>query len=287
MLKKKLPVMIMLIFSLLVYSCKEGKVPERTISLKNDLTVLDSLKKVAEERIFFGHQSVGYNIVAGLNDIARQYPEVHLNIIETNDPAKLDGKPAFIHSPVGHNTDPASKLDDFSKYLDRGIAGKVDIAFVKFCYVDISQGSDINKIFSNYKESLAGLKKRYPGITFVHVTDPLTSEQTDLKTTVKNLIKKIIGRPVRTHKDNIPRNLFNDMLKKEYQGREPLFDLASIESTRQDGSRVMHSKDGITFYSLAPEYTDDGGHLNETGRRIVAIQLIKFLSGLPVHNAGR
>ena len=59
-----------------------------------------------------------------------------------------------------------------------------------------------------------------------------------------------------------------------------LFDLALIEATFPDGSGNVHQKDGQSFQALVPEYTYDGGHLNEKGRRIVAEQLIIFLSNL-------
>ena len=286
MFKKKISIVIMLMFLMLVYACEGGKMHEETGQLKDDLNIQESLKKVAGQRIYFGHQSVGYNILDGLKGIAQMNPQAHLNIIEVNDPAKLDGEPAFVHSTVGHNTDPISKLDDFSKFLDHGIGTKVDIAFVKFCFVDITQGADVQKVFNSYKEVHKRLKERYPNITFVHVTVPLTSKQTDVMTMAKNTIKKIIGRPVPSYEDNIPRNQFNDLLTKEYEGKEPIFDLADIESTLPDGKRVVNYKDGKTFYSLAPEYTVDGGHLNEKGRAIVARKLIQFLAGLPVPNVG-
>jgi hypothetical protein len=260
---------------------------EKTLPLKNGVEIQDALNKVAHQRIYFGHQSVGYNIMDGIKDLSNEYPLLRFNIIEAGDPALIKGEPAFIHSAVGHNTDPVSKLVDFSKYLNSGIAGKVNIAFIKFCYVDITQGSDVQMIFGRYKESIERLKKEYPKITFVHVTMPLTSEQSDIKTMAKNLIKLIIGRPVRSHKDNIPRNRYNEMLKKEYEGRDPVFDLAGIESTLMDGSRVIHSEEGSNFYSLAPEYTEDGGHLNKQGRRIVAIHLVNFLANLSAQNINK
>jgi len=134
MFKKKISIVIMLMFLMLVYACEGGKMHEETGQLKDDLNIQESLKKVAGQRIYFGHQSVGYNILDGLKDVAQMNPQAHLNIIEVNDPAKLDGEPAFVHSTVGHNTDPISKLDDFSKFLDHGIGTKVDIAFViLFC----------------------------------------------------------------------------------------------------------------------------------------------------------
>jgi hypothetical protein len=281
MFKEKIVTILMLVLLPLVYSCEGGKMREETVPQKNDVAVQKALEKVAEQRIFFGHQSVGYNIMDGLKDIAKEYPEQHLKIADAADPARLDGKPIFLHSEVGQNTDPVSKLNDFSKLLDHGIGSKVDIAFVKFCYVDFTQETDTQKLFDSYKAVHKSLKKKYPKITFVHVTAPLTSKQTDVMTLTKNVVKYIIGRPVRSYKDNISRNQFNDMLTKEYAGKEPIFDLALIESTLPDGKRVVNSREGKNFFSLAPEYTSDGGHLNEKGRRIVAIKLLEFLAGLP------
>jgi len=283
----KISTIITILLMLFSFSCEGGKMGEKTASLKNDIALKDAIAKVANQRIYFGHQSVGYNIIDGIKDLSSENPGAHINIVETKDAATLNGKPGFMHSAVGNNMDPTSKLEDFSRTLDSGIADKADIAFVKFCYVDITQDSDVQKIFDLYKETICRLKKKYPKITFVHFTAPLTSKQTDIKTMAKNLIKKIIGRPVRTYKDNLNRNRYNALLKKEYEGKDPIFDLAGIESTLPDGSKVSYSEDGVQFYALAPDYTDDGGHLNKLGRRAVAARLIEFLAALPDNNNRR
>lgn len=70
------------------------------------------------------------------------------------------------------------------------------------------------------------------------------------------------------------------MLRAEYEDKEPIFDLAAIESMSPGGKREIFEKDGSTFYSLAPAYTDDGGHLNEIGSKIVASELLYFLANL-------
>jgi hypothetical protein len=121
------------------------------------------------------------------------------------------------------------------------------------------------------------LKKRFPKTTFVHVTVPLTSSKTGLKPWVK----RIIGREDPWgFEENIRRNQFNGLLRKGYQNKEPIFDLAEIESTLPDGTRQTFSKDGNTYYSLIPDYSNDGGHLNELGRKIVAGELLLLLATL-------
>jgi hypothetical protein len=66
--------------------------------------------------------------------------------------------------------------------------------------------------------------------------------------------------------------------KKIYFGHQSvgfnIIDIAKIESTYPDGSRCSFTMDGKTYYSMVPEYTSDGGHLNETGRKKVAEQFL-------------
>ena len=69
-------------------------------------------------------------------------------------------------------------------------------------------------------------------------------------------------------------------IRETFAGREPLFDLAAVESTRPDGSRVFFERAGTPVYYLAPEYTNDGGHLIGAGRRSAAEALLATLAGI-------
>ncbi len=68
--------------------------------------------KLAEKKIFFGHQSVGYNIIEGVKDIMRERNYIKLNIVETREPVQFD-QPIFAHAEVGRNTNPATKIVAF------------------------------------------------------------------------------------------------------------------------------------------------------------------------------
>lgn len=231
---------------------------------------LDSaLRNVAGKRIYFGHQSVGFNILDGISDIVKDHPGSGLSLVKTSDPLVFK-TPVFAHFTVGTNEDPSSKIEDFAHSMDKGIGGNAEIAFFKFCYVDVNRTTNIDKMFVAYKTTMERLKNKYPKTRFVHVTAPLTVS----KFSARSLIKKVLG----TEDNNIRKNTFNQMLVQEYMGKDPIFDLAAIESTYPDGSRSVFTAGGKTYYSLAPEYTDDDGHLNERGRRIVAAELLKFLS---------
>ena len=259
-------------------SCDSGgKMPEKTTHPPSIKDIPDSAwKKLSKKRIYFGHQSVGFNIIDGIKDVMRENPQIKLNIVENSDPSEFN-IPLFAHSRVGKNTDPKSKIDAFVSFMEKGIGGKADIASFKFCYVDVTARTDIDKIFDDYKNTMSRLKESYPRTKFIHMTVPLTVTKTSFKTWIKVIIKK---KDIWEYDDNIKRNKFNDLLRNEFEGKELIFDLAKVESTHPDGRMETFTKDGRTYYSLAPDYTDDGGHLNKKGRKTVAEQLLILLTKL-------
>ena len=120
-----------------------------------------SLKKLADQRIYFGHQSVGFNIIEGINDIMKENHQIRLKVIETNDPADMN-KPIFAHSRIGKNTYPQSKIDAFASFIEKGIGKKANIAFFKLCFADIIGTTDVNRIFEFHKNTMSHVKKEYP-----------------------------------------------------------------------------------------------------------------------------
>ncbi len=237
----------------------------------------ESWAKLAEKKIFFGHQSVGYNIVDGVTDILKERAYIKLNIVEARGPAGFD-KPILAHAQVGRNTDPVSKIESFREVMDAGVGGKVDIAFFKFCYVDIMRDSDPGKIFDSYSAAIEELKSRYPGTKFLHVTVPIRSVPKGIKKNLKQSVKLLIGKPG-VLDDNMMRERYNKFLSDAYGSTEPFFDLALAESVNPDGFRCYAAKGAEKIHVMAPEYTDDGGHLNSRGRKKVAEQLLIILAG--------
>ena len=280
---KHVPIFIIFILSTILISCNGGKMSEQNISYDaiKDLPA-SAWKKLSQKKICFGHQSVGMNIIDGIKDLMKEYPKIKLNIIETDDISEVNTS-AFAHFWVGENANPQSKLDNFTNLMIERKIDRADIAFFKFCYIDINRKTNIQEVFNKYKANISLLKKEFPKITFVHLTIPLTSKPSGVQRLikkVKNYVKKFLGRPVFNYYDNIKRNLINEMLKKEYDGKDPIFDLAKIESTKPDGSRESFIKDGKDYYSLIEEYTNDGGHLNVLGRRKVAEQFLLLLANI-------
>jgi len=228
--------------------------------------------KLAPKRIYFGHMSVGNNIMEGVQDILRDNQNTGLTVLET-ETIPVDRTGLFTHSPIGDNWHPLKKIDNFAEKINDGIGGKADIAFFKFCYIDMMADQDAEKVFETYKGAMENLKQQFPETAFVHVTVPLTVVQTGWKVP----IKRLIGRTPGGYLDNINRNRYNKMLHAAYAGKEPIFDLADVEATTPQGAKTTFELEGQTYSSLYPDYASDGRHLNEQGRRHVAEKLLLFL----------
>lgn len=232
--------------------------------------------KLAGKKIFFAHQSVEYNIIDGIKDIISERDYIKLNVRETHEPAAFD-QPVFAHSQVGMNAEPFSKIESFKQIMDCGVGSKVDIAFFKFCYVDITRDSDPSKIFDGYSAALKELKDQYPATTFLQATVPIRSVPKGLKRSLQQSVKSIIGKPGFVE-DNLMRESYNELLRNAYAGTATFFDLARVESVNTGGYRCHASKGTQKVFVTAPEYTEDGGHLNGLGRKKAAEQLLVTLA---------
>jgi len=95
--------------------------------------------------LFFGHQSVGANILDGVREIS---PESLGNIHDVY---------------VGENRDPLSKILDFERQLDQLVASgqQIDIAALKFCFVDIpnTEISEVQAIVA-YVDAIERMKQK-------------------------------------------------------------------------------------------------------------------------------
>lgn len=229
---------------------------------------------LSHKKIYFGHQSVGYNILEGVQDLMRENKQIVLNIVETDQPP-AKGNGFLAHSPIGENFHPLTKIDDFNKKLNANFKGDLDIALYKFCWVDVNDQSNIEGLFNDYRKALAELKAKHPKTVFVHATVPLFEQ----KKTWKTMIKEFIGKKeIWEYNDNVMRNRINEAIRAEYEGKEPLFDIAKYESTAMDGSRKTFKVGDTIYYAMVPEYTTDGGHLNELGRKQVASRFLVILA---------
>jgi hypothetical protein len=229
-------------------------------------------ERLAAQRIFFAHQSVGDNLLDGVRDIMRQNAGIRLNLVQISEPDEVNG-PAFYHSLVGRNGEPSSKLEEFSKTVS-GV-GASGIALLKYCYVDVKHGTDARALFDEYRRKVAAISRQYPGLTIVHVTLPLVTDAGTLRHLAAVARRKPPAREV-----NLIRHQYNELLRSTYVGKEPVFDLAGLESTNADGSSEAVRYRGQRVPVLAATWTSDGGHLNEVGRQRMAKALLTTLVGV-------
>jgi hypothetical protein len=126
-------------------------------------------------------------------------------------------------------------------------------------------------------DAMAALERDFPDVTFVYVTVPLTTEQgfiSKLKTKLKTLVgvSDRFGQAA-----NLARERLNALIRREYGGRH-LFDLAAIESTKPDGTRVSGRYDNQEYFALYDGYAADIGHLNAVGSKIAATAFLEAIA---------
>jgi len=231
------------------------------------------LKTLSRSRIFFAHMSVGYNILDGVKAIGQDF-SAGLPLVETDDPSQM-AKPGLYHARLGFNGDPFAKIRSFESQVAKIAPANPDIVLMKLCYVYILAERNTPDLFEAYRQSMDRLEKRYPDIRFIHCTVPLTSEPTTVKRKIKSAVKSLLGKTTWVH-DNTARMEFNTRLRQQYPS-DRIFDIAMAEAVTPDG-RLTFAQSGQTRVpALCRGFTNDGGHLNETGSRRVAEQFMMSL----------
>ncbi len=228
---------------------------------------------LASRSVFFGHQSVGRDLLRGVERVLRDRPELPIRTVATENPNLEDG-PALISARIGRNREPQTKTDAFTAVLRGGFGERPGaIAFYKYCYVDVAPATDPDQLFAAYAESIDAIEREFPALTIGHVTIPLHLAATGLR----GRLAEALGRPSQTPL-NRGRERFNDLLRQRYEGR--VFDLARLESTARDGGTAGSRRGKETIRMLAPEWTTDGGHLNDEAQYWMAERLLVFLAHL-------
>jgi hypothetical protein len=254
--------------------CKETAVDPLSNSFKRLQAVpQQEWDSLAQKRIYFGHQSVGQNIIEGLTKVLQSVPTIRIEIRETFNPRDFEA-PVFAHSRIGQNRDPEGKIDHFRRLLESGIGQTADIAFFKLCYVDIDQATDIESLIDHYDKTLAYLNEKYSKLVIIPVTVPLTNATPGIKAK----IKRLLGRGPAIRADNVKRNSFNTHLRNKYG--TAIWDLADAEATSIEGTKVAFQNAQGNVFLLNPAYTSDGGHLNPVGSQVIAVDLLIRLASL-------
>lgn len=260
---------LMAVAILALLGCGEANHEDKLMASTAQVSVAE-WQALAQKRVVFGHQSVGQNILDGVQSLAAR-AGIGIQVKESRE-AVADGA-GIVHFSVGRNKFPDSKFKDFTETLENGLGNSADIALMKLCYVDFKANTDAALLADQYSAMLDRLSRQFPHTTFITVTTPLTTVQTGLIA----WFKRLLGLELGGYAENASRKEFNDLLRARYGQQGRLFDLARIES---EGYNVPDYQ-GRPIEVLNPALTTDGGHLNAEGEKQVAARLVKLLAALP------
>jgi hypothetical protein len=173
------------------------------------------LAAARQGRILCSHHSVGANIIAGIRRLDAESSEGGRLRVVPLEQAIASQAPALIDISGGRNMEPKTKIDFFAAAIRGEKRLKPDLAFMKLCFVDFNPRTDVNDLFTYYRDTLEALKREHPEIRFAHVTVSLTTWPTGLK----QRINRLIGREVWADASNVKRAEFNWRLKERLKGR--------------------------------------------------------------------
>lgn len=222
------------------------------------------LAAAAGQRVFIGHMSIGWNMLGGLERLYAEkgVEEAEVVQVAVDDPVPdlPAGQGAVVHAEVGVNGDPLGKLANFDTVMRSGMADEVDVAMVKLCFTDVTAETDVDAVFAAYRKTLDALERDYPDVRFLHATVPVTAAPSGIKQHLKVLLRG---------DDNDARDRFNDLVREAYAD-DDLFDIAAVESTAADGTRLA---------TLAPGWADaDRQHLNPAGSAVLAARFLRLIT---------
>lgn len=229
-----------------------------SVSPSGGALTAQKLTALKSKRILFGHQSVGANMVDGIPALYSSYSVSSPTIISNLSQINSASGGFFAEFYVGENGDPVGKTADFNATV-RQYASKLDFALMKFCFIDILDGVNVNQVFNAYRSVMDGLVNDFPAIKFVYTTAALDEYNID---------------------NAVTREQLNTLIRNQYASTGRLFDLAAVESTRPNGTRVSGTSGGNTYYQLYDSYSSDGGHLNATGEQVLDTALFTLLANL-------
>ena len=236
-----------------------------------DPDLQQSMITVLQARVFFGHQSVGANILAGIEALCADSSLPRIAVVPAD--GKLAGMRSYLaQQAIGQNGQPKTKCDAFAAAVESLASDSLQLALMKFCFTDFGPGTDVDGLFAYYTATIARVQSEFPKLKIVHVTAPLLSQSPGWK----RAANWILGREssYKTYDTKISR--FNRLLASEY-GHTSLFDLAQIESTFPDGSRCTIPGTTPDVYALVSDYSTDGGHLDDVGRKLAAVEFLRVI----------
>jgi hypothetical protein len=201
---------------------------------------------------FFAHASVGGNIVDGMRALrASNAKRYRLAVVSDDDTPPAKTVKGRVYEYDRGNPSWQEKVDTFAACMNGGWAGKVNVAINKFCFIDPDVTLAYYAQGNAAQTAMSQLEAKYPAVKFVYTTIPLTTD---------------------SDTDNVKRNKFNIALRNWCKANnKALLDIADIEAWTPGGTQAVFKKSGKTYQKLYSGYTDDGGHLNPTASKRVAL----------------
>jgi hypothetical protein len=232
------------------------------------------LHRFAATRVFFGHQSVGANVISGVESIYAASEVQAPLITETRAPGNIDGG-VLAHAYIGANGDPLGKFADFKAAVNGSVGQSIDVALLKLCYVDVVASTDVQALFDTYRATMEELEREHPSVRFIYTTVPLTTDR-DWKSTIKYWL----GRDDHMGPaDNLARERYNELIRRQYRDTGRLFDIASIEATMSSSPTQRQSGEAI-YYVLNAGLAVDPGHLNQLGASLAGAEFVRVIAAI-------
>jgi hypothetical protein len=232
----------------------------------------DDLLALRSARVLFLHHSVGQNILDAVRRLDVAVDGGGLRILDVDSARSARG--GFLaHGPVGMNQRPETKFDEWAAMLETWPPDSVDVVTMKLCFVDFRPDTDVDSLFASYVATVDSLRAKRGDLAIVHMTVPLVARPDDAKAR----LRRLLGWSVWEDDANLRRNEYNDKIRARFPP-DFVFDLAAVEARGPRGAENVVVVRGRSVASLDPHYTDDGGHLNATGARVVASAWAHFVA---------
>ncbi len=231
----------------------------------------DRWSAIARRTVYFGHQSVGSSVCAGVEELTRDYA-LPLRLVQTREPEIVTG-PAFVHFLAGQHRDYASKNAAVLRLLESESRARNPVVLLKYCYGDITYPGEYNLLFDAYRDTVEAIQFEHPDVTLVHATIPLTIVENGFKARTKVYLGRTSRRDAA-----IARHRYNELVRAEFGVAEPLFDVAKIQATQPDGTVAGFTVAGSMIQTLASGNTADGTGLNAQCSRVAAETLLDVVA---------
>jgi hypothetical protein len=233
------------------------------------------LRAIAARRVLLAHASLGQAMAAGVQHFVDTMDGVGVRVMRGVPPSD-DRMAAIIALDHAAGTDARNQAAAFADAVTATLGSSGGIALFGYTASDVTETTDVDALFAAFRAATRDIEWLSPRVQFVPMTIPLTCSG---EPTITRLVTRSLGRDVDFER-NRRRNRFNRLLIDDFAGSNPVFDLARLQSTRPDGTRAFEFDGHELVYSLASEYTNADGGLNDAAQRMLAEQLLVFLAGM-------